>query len=169
METAFDELLHGKLYDAAAMKLQVDEWRAAGQKIVFTNGIFDLVHIGHITYLSKAAKLGHKLIIGLNSDDSVKRLKGGNRPINDQKSRASLLAALFFVSGVVIFDELTPQKLIASLLPDVLVKGSDYAINFIVGAEDVIINGGSVQTIDFVDGYSSTRIIEKIRNQVSEA
>jgi len=165
MEVILDNGLLSKMYDADTIQLKSLEWRATQQKIVFTNGVFDLLHVGHIDYLAKAARLGQKLIIGLNSDASVRALKGINRPVNDQYSRAALLAALYFVDGVVIFEELTPQQLIASLLPDVLVKGSDYQINCIAGAEDVIINGGSVQTIDLVQGYSSTRIIEKIWSQ----
>jgi len=124
-----------------------------------------LLHIGHITYLAKAAELGDKLIIGLNSDASVKRIKGEDRPVNDQNSRAVLLAALFFVDATVIFEEDTPYRLITALLPDILVKGADYAIENIVGGKEVIANGGEVKTIDFVDGYSSTSIIQKIRDR----
>ena len=136
--------------------------------MVFTNGVFDLLHIGHITYMTKAAELGDKLVIGLNSDSSVKRIKGEDRPVNDQNSRAMLLAALFFVDAVVVFEEDTPQELITTLLPDILVKGADYAIENIVGAKEVIANGGEVKTINFVDGYSSTSIIQKIRDRVGK-
>lgn len=147
------------------LKQTVTEWKAKHQKIVFTNGCFDLLHIGHLTYMARAAELGDKLIIGLNADSSVRLLKGEGRPVNNQQSRAALLAALFFVDAVVIFEEETPQNLIADLLPDVLVKGGDYTIDKIVGAKEVMANGGEVKTLTFVDGYSSTSIIEKIRQQ----
>lgn len=145
----------------------VKEWKAAGQKVVFTNGVFDLVHIGHLTYLAKAAELGDKLIIGLNSDHSVRILKGEQRPINKADSRSALLAALFFVDAVVVFEEQTPFNLITAILPDVLVKGGDYTFDTIVGAPEVVANGGEVRTIQFVDGYSSTAIINKIKQQGS--
>ena len=133
---------------------------------MFTNGVFDLLHLGHITYMAKASDLGDKLIIGLNSDTSVKRIKGEDRPVNDQNNRAALLAALFFVDGITVFEEDTPQNLIATLLPDILVKGADYSVENIVGAKEVIANGGEVKTIDLVDGYSSTAIIAKIRSRI---
>jgi len=159
------EILLGKILDLQAAKNKVITWQAEGQKVVFSNGVFDLLHIGHLTYLAKAAALGDKLIIGLNSDSSVKRIKGEDRPVNDQNSRAALLAALFFVDAVTVFDEDTPQNLITTLLPDILVKGADYAIENIVGAKEVLANGGEVKTITFVDGYSSTSIINKIRSR----
>jgi len=159
------EILLGKILDLQAAKNKVITWQAEGQKVVFSNGVFDLLHIGHLTYLAKAAALGDKLIIGLNSDSSVKRIKGEDRPVNDQNSRAALLAALFFVDAVTVFDEDTPQNLITTLLPDILVKGADYSIENIVGAKEVLANGGEVKTITFVDGYSSTSIINKIRSR----
>lgn len=140
------------------------EWKAAGEKVVFTNGCFDLLHAGHITYLSEAAALGTKLIIGLNADKSVQVLKGPSRPINDEKTRSLLLAAMQFIDAVVIFEEQTPQNLIRQILPDVLVKGGDYTLNNIVGAKEVLENGGEVQTLSFLPGYSSTSIINKIKN-----
>ena len=140
-------------------------WKAEGEKVVFTNGVFDLLHIGHVTYMAKAAELGDKLIIGLNADSSVKRIKGEDRPVNDQNSRALLLAALFFVDAVVVFEEDTPHNLISTLLPDILVKGADYAIENIVGGKEVIANGGEVKTIEFVEGYSSTNIIRRIKGR----
>jgi rfaE bifunctional protein nucleotidyltransferase chain/domain len=155
--------LSAKLFHLPAMQAQITEWKQQGEKVVFTNGVFDLIHIGHITYLAKAAELGHKLIIGLNSDDSVRRLKGPTRPVNNQQSRAMLLAAFFYVDAIVVFDEDTPQQLISTLLPDVLVKGADYHIENIAGAKEVLANGGEVKTITFVDGYSSTGIINKIK------
>ena len=140
-------------------------WKAEGEKVVFTNGVFDLLHIGHVTYMAKAAELGDKLIICLNADSSVKRIKGEDRPVNDQNSRALLLAALFFVDAVVVFEEDTPHNLISTLLPDILVKGADYAIENIVGGKEVIANGGEVKTIEFVEGYSSTNIIRRIKGR----
>jgi rfaE bifunctional protein nucleotidyltransferase chain/domain len=129
--------------------------------------VFDLLHIGHITYMAKAAELGDKLVIGLNADSSVKRIKGDDRPVNDQNSRAALLAALFFVDAIVVFEEDTPINLITALLPDILVKGADYSIENIVGGKEVIANGGEVKTINFVEGYSSTSIIQKLRKQIT--
>jgi rfaE bifunctional protein nucleotidyltransferase chain/domain len=167
MRIDLEKTLTGKITDLPTLKKQVQNWQAEGKKVVFTNGVFDLLHIGHITYLAKAAELGDKLIIGLNADASVKRIKGESRPVNDQSSRAAILAALFFVDAIVVFEEDTPLNLISTLLPDYLVKGADYAIENIVGATEVMANGGEVKTINFVEGYSSTSIIEKIRNQIS--
>jgi rfaE bifunctional protein nucleotidyltransferase chain/domain len=163
MRTNIEQQLFSKTTDLSTLQQKVAEWKQQGQKIVFTNGVFDLVHIGHLTYMAKAAELGHKLIIGLNSDASVKRLKGESRPINKQDSRALLLASLFFVDAVVVFEEDTPLNLISTLLPDILVKGGDYAIENMVGAKEVMANGGEVKTLDFVDGYSSTSIINQIK------
>ena len=165
MKTDIEKTLLNKILDLLLLKSMVTNWQLEGKKVVFTNGVFDLLHIGHITYLAKAAELGDKLVIGLNSDSSVKRIKGENRPVNDQNNRAVLLAALFFVDAVVVFDEDTPLNLITTLLPDILVKGADYSIENIIGANEVIANGGEVKTIDFVEGHSSSSIIEKIRNQ----
>lgn len=151
--------------DIDAAKKLVSGWQAEGNKVVFTNGVFDLLHIGHITYLAKAAEAGDKLILGLNSDSSVKRIKGESRPINDQNSRAALLAAMFFIDAIIIFGEDTPLDLISTLLPDILIKGADYSVENIVGAKEVIANGGEVKTITFVDGYSSTSIINRIKDQ----
>ncbi len=131
------------------------------KKIVFTNGCFDILHLGHVHYLSAAKDLGDILVIGLNSDDSVKRLKGENRPMNTQHARALLLAALQFVDFVIIFDEDTPLNLIQHITPYVLVKGGDYKIEDVVGAEWVMAHGGKVEIVDFVEGYSSTNLIKK--------
>jgi rfaE bifunctional protein nucleotidyltransferase chain/domain len=165
MRTKIEKALLNKILDLKSMSNHVRTWQAEGQKVVFTNGVFDLLHTGHITYLAKAAELGDKLIIGLNADSSVKRIKGEDRPVNHQNGRAMLLAALFFVDAIVIFEEDTPHKLITALLPDILVKGADYEIENIVGAKEVLANGGEVKTISFVDGYSSTSIINKIRSR----
>ena len=132
------------------------------QKIVFTNGCFDVLHFGHVYYLQQARQLGDLLVVGLNSDASVKRLKGASRPINGEKERAYVLAALAFVDYVVVFEEDTPEKIIKKVKPDVLVKGGDYEISNIVGADFVQQNGGMVTTISFVEGFSSTQIIEKL-------
>jgi len=160
-----EQTLFSKISELSSLQNLVNEWKSEGKKVVFTNGVFDLVHIGHLTYLSKAAELGDKLIIGLNSDSSVKRIKGESRPINNQNSRAALLASFFFVDAVVLFEEDTPLNLISALLPDVLIKGADYSIENIVGAKEVIANGGEVKTITFVEGYSSTSIIQKIQQK----
>src|SRR6201996_1342361 len=162
-----ERALAEKIVNLDTLKSNVDFWQSEGEKVVFTNGVFDLLHIGHITYLSKAANLGEKLIIGLNADSSVTRLKGAGRPVNDQSNRAALLAALFFVDAVILFEEDTPLNLISALLPDILVKGADYTIDNIVGAKEVIANGGEVLTIDMVEGYSSTSIIQKIKSQAT--
>jgi D-glycero-beta-D-manno-heptose 1-phosphate adenylyltransferase len=138
-------------------------WNFRNKKIVFTNGCFDIMHLGHIDYLSKAADLGDVLIIGMNSDKSVHCIKGNDRPINNEEGRARLLAALGFTSCVVLFDEETPYELIKFIRPDVLVKGSDYAPENIVGYDIVKEKGGEIVTIDFIDGYSTSSIIEKIK------
>lgn len=140
---------------------QLLEWQKNNEKIVFTNGCFDILHYGHIQYLSKAADLGTKLIIGLNSDSSVKRLKGEDRPINNEKARAAVLASLFFVDAVVLFTEDTPLNLIEKVQPKILVKGGDYEPKKIVGYDFVTKRGGEVITIDFINGFSSTSIIKK--------
>ena len=132
------------------------------KKIVFTNGCFDLLHVGHIRYLAQAKKLGEFLIIGLNSDSSVKELKGEDRPINSFEDRATLLSAIESVDLVIMFEEQTPENLIKDIVPDILVKGGDYNIEDIVGYQTVIQNGGQVKTLSFYDGYSSTNYINKI-------
>ncbi len=141
----------------------VDFWKNAGDTIVFTNGCFDILHLGHVDYLSKAADKGTKFIVGVNSDSSIKLLgKGSNRPLQNQKSRATVISALSFVDNVILFEEETPLKLISSLLPDILVKGGDYIVEEIVGYKEVTENGGKVELIDFVPGYSTTAIENKI-------
>lgn len=167
MSVDLERALLEKISNLPATKTKVDFWKSEGDKVVFTNGVFDLLHIGHITYMAKAADLGDRLVVGLNADSSVKRIKGDSRPINNQANRAALLAALFFVDAVVVFEEDTPINLISTLLPDILVKGSDYTIDTIVGAKEVMANGGEVKTIDLVEGYSSTSIIKRIQDQSS--
>lgn len=135
------------------------------QKIVFTNGCFDVLHYGHVRYLLEAKKLGDILVVGLNSDESVRRLKGPTRPVNGEKERAFVLAALACIDYVVIFGEDTPEELIETVIPDVLVKGGDYDLSNIVGADFVTRNGGTVTTIPFVEGFSSTHIIEQLKTE----
>lgn len=135
------------------------------QKIVFTNGCFDILHVGHVTYLAQAKALGDVLVIGLNSDASVRRLKGPNRPVNAQNARALVLAALESVDYVVFFDEDTPYNIITQVNPDILVKGGDYEIDNIVGGDFVRARGGEVLTIPFVDGFSTSNILEQIKEK----
>ena len=156
--------INNKIFSLDDLKNQVNAWKQAGEEVVFTNGCFDIIHRGHIEVLAQTADLGDRLIIGLNSDTSIQKLKGKNRPIIEEQCRAILLASLEFVDAVVIFSEDTPLKLISALLPDVLAKGGDYEIETIVGHEIVQNNGGEVILVPFVDGFSSTTIIEKIKN-----
>jgi rfaE bifunctional protein nucleotidyltransferase chain/domain len=142
----------------------VEKWQDSGLNIVFTNGCFDIVHLGHVDYWQKARNLGDKLVVGLNTDASVSRIKGPNRPICLEISRARVMAAFQFVDLVVLFDEPTPLELIQLLKPDILTKGADYTLDNIVGADFVIQHGGEVKTIAFVDGFSTSSIISKIKN-----
>ncbi len=139
------------------------QWAAQGKKVVFTNGCFDLLHPGHIKYLEDAKALGDVLILGLNADASISRLKGDSRPINPLKDRAAMLMGLKSMGAVVAFEEDTPQNLITLLLPDVLVKGGDYEADDIVGAKEVRDAGGEVIVVPFLDGYSSSKLIERIK------
>ncbi|WP_339738004.1 D-glycero-beta-D-manno-heptose 1-phosphate adenylyltransferase [uncultured Sunxiuqinia sp.] len=139
-------------------------WKTSNYKLVFTNGCFDLLHRGHVDSLMKAAQLGNKLIVGLNTDPSVNRLKGANRPLMDEQSRATLIAAMQMVDAVVLFDEETPYNLIKAIQPDVLVKGSEYAIEEIAGFDLVLARGGRVETIEMTKGISTSALIEKIKN-----
>ena len=152
-----------KIYSLTGIIEKASQWKKEGKKIVFNNGVFDLLHKGHIFSLAQAAKEGDVLVIGLNSDSSVRRLKGDSRPINDQDARALLLGALTMVDAVVTFEEDTPLKLITSILPDVLVKGGDYTIDEIAGAKEVIANGGKVVINPILDGFSTTAIINAIK------
>ncbi|CAN5227446.1 D-glycero-beta-D-manno-heptose 1-phosphate adenylyltransferase [Spirosoma jeollabukense] len=142
---------------------QADQWRAEGQQIVFTNGCFDIVHLGHIDYLEKARHLGDRLILGLNTDASVSCVKGPLRPVVDEYARARLMAAFEFVDAVVLFGEPTPIELIEVIQPDVLVKGNDYTVATIVGADFVLGRGGRVETVALVPGYSTTKLIDRIK------
>lgn len=141
-----------------------NQWALEHQKVVFTNGCFDILHFGHIHYLADAADLGDKLVVGLNSDSSVRALKGPTRPINDLMTRKALLSGLSFVDAVIVFDEATPLDLIQQLTPDVLVKGGDWKPSQIVGSDWVLQHGGTVESLPFVKGYSTTSIESKIKN-----
>jgi rfaE bifunctional protein nucleotidyltransferase chain/domain len=155
--------IKSKIYSLSDLKIQSDKWKGKEKKVVFTNGCFDLIHRGHLEVLANTADLGDKLIIGLNSDSSIKYLKGKNRPIMDEISRAILLASLQFVDAIVFFSEETPYKLIETLVPDVLAKGGDYKVTEIAGREVVLENGGEVILVPFIHGFSSTNIVEKIK------
>ncbi len=150
------------VYDYQELANTLAYWNFKSQKVVFTNGCFDILHRGHVEYLAKAASLADLLIVGLNTDSSVARLKGSTRPIQDETSRAMVLASLVFVSKVVLFDEDTPFELIKFIQPDILVKGSDYKTEDIVGYDIVKSKGGEIVTIDLVDGYSTTAIVRKL-------
>lgn len=161
--SAFEQIEH-KIQSEEHLKKTLDSWRAAGDRIVFTNGCFDILHFGHIHYLAQARDLGDRLVIGLNSAASVRRLKGPSRPINDEATRSHLLAALEVVDAIVFFDTDTPLDLIKQVLPDVLVKGGDWQPEQIVGHEVVQALGGIVCSLPFVEGYSTTNIEQKIRS-----
>ncbi|MBC8320424.1 MAG: D-glycero-beta-D-manno-heptose 1-phosphate adenylyltransferase [Bacteroidetes bacterium] len=153
-----------KVLDKQSLNLKLNDWRQKKQTIVFTNGVFDLLHLGHIDYLGKAKDSGDILIVGVNSDASAKLLgKGSNRPITDEKSRLIIIAALEFVDAVILFDEDTPLELIKIVHPDVLVKGSDYKPEDIVGYDVVTAKGGTIKTIEFLPGYSTTDIESRIK------
>jgi rfaE bifunctional protein nucleotidyltransferase chain/domain len=159
------EIIESKIFQNAGDFLPLlKQWKQSGGKVVFTNGCFDLVHRGHIDSLSKAAALGDRLIVGLNSDVSVKLLKGDNRPLIDQKSRAILLASLFMVDAVILFNEETPYELIKAIVPDVLVKGSEYQIEEIAGFDVVLASGGQVERIELTGGFSTSDLIQKIKD-----
>lgn len=160
------EVIKSKIVDQEDLKAILNRWRFKDEKVVFTNGCFDILHQGHVEYLAQAKNLGSKLILGLNSDDSVRKLnKGSNRPLQGERSRALIMAALHFIDLVVIFTEDTPLKLIKLVQPDVLVKGSDYAVEDIVGHEIVLKNGGKVETIDFLPGFSTSSIVDKAQKK----
>ncbi|TQV88764.1 bifunctional D-glycero-beta-D-manno-heptose-7-phosphate kinase/D-glycero-beta-D-manno-heptose 1-phosphate adenylyltransferase HldE [Aliikangiella coralliicola] len=153
---------------AQQLQIAVEEAQAHGEKIVMTNGCFDILHAGHVAYLKQAKALGHRLIVAVNDDDSVRRLKGDGRPVNPCERRMSVLAALGSVDWVVSFDEDTPRNLITEIMPDVLVKGGDYKVEQIAGAKEVLENGGQVEILQFVDGVSTTGIIESINQKNNE-
>ncbi len=158
------EAIEKKIFTLPTLLHVITGWQLLNKKIAFTNGCFDIIHEGHIFSLSQAAKEADYLIVGLNSDASTKRLKGNERPINNEKSRALIIASLIMVDAVIIFEEDTPYQLITSILPDVLVKGGDYTIEQIVGAKEVIANGGNVIINPIVQGFSTTNLVEKIKS-----
>jgi rfaE bifunctional protein nucleotidyltransferase chain/domain len=156
------EVTQNKIMDRAVLSNRVAMWKFLNQKIVFTNGCFDILHRGHIEYLSSARDNGAVLIIGVNTDASVKRIKGENRPVQDEMTRAMVLASLRFVDAVTLFDEDTPLELIKAIQPDVLVKGGDYTPETIVGADTVKENGGEVVIIPLTEGFSTSNILNKL-------
>ena len=156
-----DDIISVRIFTSLAIIRKVAQWRVHDKKIAFTNGVFDILHKGHIFSLSQAASEADYLVVGLNSDASVKRLKGETRPVNDQESRALILASLIMIDAVVVFEEDTPLELIKSILPDVVIKGGDYTVEQIVGAKEVIANGGRVVITPIIEGFSTTDIIDK--------
>ena len=154
-----------KIYSLPALEQEITRWRMKNKRIVFTNGVFDILHEGHIASLSQAATYADVLIVGVNSDTSVKRLKGDSRPVNNEHARALVLASLVMTDAIILFEEDTPLNLITAIMPDVLVKGGDYTIDQIAGAKEVIANGGEVILADMVEGISTTAIIEKMKTQ----
>jgi len=155
--------LSEKILNNIQLSEQTKEWKTAGKKIVFTNGCFDILHKGHLEILSTSASFGDILVVGINTDNSVKRLKGSSRPINDEGFRSLMLASIQYIDAVLLFDEETPLNLITILMPDVLVKGGDYTVEQIVGADVVLKNGGEVKIVPIVKGYSTTKIVESIQ------
>ena len=158
------EKINDKIFDLEFLMKNIDQWRNENKKIVFTNGCFDLIHLGHIELLARSSDLGDILIIGVNSDSSIQKLKGENRPIIEEDSRVKQLAALEFVDAVVLFHEDTPQKLIEKIKPDVITKGGDYKAENVVGNEVVTQKNGQVVIIPLTQGYSTTSILKKIKD-----
>ncbi len=154
-----------KVFDLVSLQKQVNAWRVLGYQIAFTNGVFDILHEGHIFSLSQAAAEGDKLIVAINSDASVKRLKGPTRPIHSEQSRALMLATMVMVDAVVIFEADTPLEVVKAILPDTMVKGGDYLPETVVGAKEVIANGGKVVINPLIEGISTTQIIANIKNR----
>lgn len=157
------EAIQQRIFTREALVFKMAQLRAMGKSVSFTNGCFDILHRGHIFSLSQAAREADFFIVGINSDSSTKKLKGEGRPVNDEQSRALIMASLLMVDAVVIFEEDTPLELIKALLPNVLVKGGDYTLEEIVGAKEVIANGGRVIINKIVEGFSTTGIIEKLK------
>ena len=157
-------IIKRKIYNFDTVGDKVRQWQSNGLMVVFTNGCFDLLHYGHLHYLADARDIGDKLVVGLNSAASVRRLKGVNRPINDELTRQYMLASLDMIDAVVVFEEDTPFNLINMIKPDILVKGGDWAVEQIVGSDIVLKNGGKVLSLPFVEGYSTTNLETKIRS-----
>jgi len=158
----YQEINQRKILNKETLKSKLAYWKFKDYQLVFTNGCFDIVHLGHIDYLSKARDLGDVLILGLNTDSSVRRIKGATRPVNDENARARILASFNFIDALILFDEDTPYDLINFVQPDVLVKGSDYQAHEIVGSDIVLKKGGRIETIDFLEGYSTSSIIKRL-------
>jgi D-glycero-beta-D-manno-heptose 1-phosphate adenylyltransferase len=158
------EIIESKIIYGIELSRLLAIWRFKGKKIVFTNGCFDILHKGHIDYLAKASDYGDVLVIGLNTDHSIKKIKGAKRPVQDENSRALIMASLNFVTAVILFDEETPYELIKQVKPDVLIKGADYTPEEIVGYDIVKAKKGKIVTLDYIQGYSTTGIIEKIKS-----
>ena len=156
--------MSGKILSHEDLANERERLRAAGRTLVFTNGVFDILHVGHVRYLAEARSLGDALVIGINSDRSVRELKGPDRPLMKENDRAEILAALRAVDYVTIFDDVSPRSLITRLLPDVLVKGGDYTLDQIHGREEVEAAGGHVVSVPFVEGVSTSQIIERMKN-----
>ena len=160
------EKITAKIQDWKTLQKNVQTWQQHGETVVFTNGCFDILHYGHLHYLADAKDCGDRLVVGLNSAASVARLKGPHRPINDELTRQHLLAGMEIIDAVVVFEEDTPLQLIKTIMPDLLVKGGDWQPHQIVGATEVIENGGQVRSLPFVKGYSTTNIEQKIKNNL---
>ena len=160
--------MSGKIVSREELRAERASLRAAGRRLVFTNGCFDVLHVGHVRYLTRARALGDALVVAINSDRTVRELKGANRPVMNEGERAEMLAALRAVDYVIVFDDVSPRSLIAEVLPDVLVKGGDYALEEIHGREEVEAAGGRVVSLPFVEGASTTNIIERIKERMKD-
>lgn len=156
------DLISQKIYDRETIIRRVVQWKALGRTVAFTNGVFDIIHQGHIYSLTRAAAEADHLVVGINSDNSVKRLKGEKRPVNSQDSRAMVMASLVMADGVCIFEEDTPLELIKDIMPDVIIKGGDYTVDQVAGAKEVIAAGGRVVINPILEGFSTTGIIDRI-------
>ena len=158
------EIIRNQIPDLHTLNQLLEVWRFQSKKIVFTNGCFDIIHLGHVDYLARAADEGDILIVGINTDTSTRNLKGAGRPVNNQEQRSMVIAAMHFVDAVVLFDEPTPYELIRLIQPDILVKGADYTPENIAGADIVLSKKGLVKTIEFLPGYSTSSMIERIKS-----
>ncbi len=157
------EELKSRICDEHTLAQRINQWRLRDEKIVFTNGCFDLLHSGHLKLLSEAKSQGQRLIVAVNTDDSVQKLKGPNRPVKNQNERSLCLASVLFIDAVILFSEDTPERLIRFVKPDVLVKGSDYSVETVVGADFVIKNGGRVHLVELIEGKSSSNLIDRLK------
>jgi len=157
--------MSAKILSSKKLALLLSRLQSKGKKVVFTNGCFDILHAGHVEYLSRAKRLGDILVVGLNSDSSVRKIKGKGRPINNERDRAKVLSALSFINYISVFSEPTPERLIKELKPDILVKGGDWRLEDIVGSNFVRSYGGKVKTVPFLKGYSTTAIIEEMKHK----